>query len=284
MGQTADILPKSRKVYKFFFRSKKFNQLIKVPLTALVNGYARFRKFQFPTKFTWDWKLEMLTGQYEKATVREFKRLLKPGMTAVDIGAHVGYFTVLSSKLVGRTGKVIAFEPDPANYNLLRSNTSRFPNTEAHNLAISDRTGRLDFFKTIDKTGSHSLIASSLRPDKISVAAVTLADFFAQHPVARIDLIKMDIEGAEPLALSGMWQILKKHQDVKLIMEFSTENLKDGGFSPVAVLRSLADAGFDYQSIEPDGLRPVDEAYIEVIDKKRNHYVNLLIYNSKNNA
>ena len=96
---------------------------IKRLIELIVNFYAKLNNFSFPNKFTWKWKLEMLFHNYEKETTELFKKIIKPGMTVIDIGAHIGYFTRLFSKLVGEKGKVFAFEADPINFSFLKRNT-----------------------------------------------------------------------------------------------------------------------------------------------------------------
>ena len=277
MGQTTEIFPRAKKIYKSIFRSKKIDYLAKLVVTMFVNLLAKISGFYFPEKFNWDWKFEMLSGRYEADTVEEFKKIIKPGMTVIDIGAHVGYFTRLFSRLVGKRGVVIAFEADINNYNLLNKNTHLKSNVKNYHVAVADKNGTVDFFKTVDKTGSHSLVASETRPDKITVSAQTLDDFLAEKAISQVDIIKMDIEGGEPLALKGMTDTLSNNKNIKMIMEFSPENISESGAEPKVLLDDLSRLGFKFKPVGKNlEIRSIDD--IIVLTKNRVGYINLLIY------
>jgi ubiquinone/menaquinone biosynthesis C-methylase UbiE len=79
---------------------------IKKLLTQFVDFLALLQGFSFPQKYTWRWKLTMLTNRYEPETTRVLRDLLAPSMIVLDVGAHIGYFTRLASKQVGPEGHV----------------------------------------------------------------------------------------------------------------------------------------------------------------------------------
>ncbi len=274
---TTHIFPKAKNLYKFFFRSQRFNRIVKSFLSRFANFLAKMKGFDFPPKFQWDWKLEMLLGKYEKETTKEFKKIIKPGMTVVDIGGHIGYFTILFSKLVGKRGRVLAFEADAENYQLLKKNTTGRKNVNIYNVAVSDKSGEMNFFKTINKTGSHSLFPSDFRPISITVKADTLDHLLEELAVPKVDVIKMDIEGGEPLALQGMAKILEQNPDIVIIMEFSVMNLKVAGYDPLQILQSLSDKGFAVRAIEDNKLLAVTRETIAWVEAKNNSYVNILV-------
>src|SRR4051812_32772734 len=120
-------------------------RLLKGTISLAVDWLAARIGFSFPAKYSWRWKLEALMGQYEPETTRLFKKVLKPGMTFVDVGAHIGYFSRLAAKLVGEKGTVRAFEPVVENFPLLKSNLAMFPNAKIFQEALSDHAGTISF-------------------------------------------------------------------------------------------------------------------------------------------
>ena len=84
---------------------------------------------------------------------------VRPGDVAIDLGAHIGYYTLLLARLVGPTGRVLAFEPDPDNFALLSRNVEMngYANVELFNAAASDRPGRSPLFRSPDNAGDHRL-------------------------------------------------------------------------------------------------------------------------------
>src|SRR5215470_4917006 len=133
------------------------------PILKIVTAIlAKTNGFVFPNVWEWkdEFKRDMVLELYERETVVLCRRMIKSGMTALDIGAHIGYFTKLFSMLVGKEGKVYAFEPHPENFCLLQTNTSRFANIVLSNKAISDANGVNRLFMSNANSGSHSLFQS----------------------------------------------------------------------------------------------------------------------------
>ncbi|MEK9184573.1 MAG: FkbM family methyltransferase [Patescibacteria group bacterium] len=195
---------------------------IKRLIELIVNFYAKLNNFSFPNKFTWKWKLEMLFHNYEKETTELFKKIIKPGMTVIDIGAHIGYFTRLFSKLVGEKGKVFAFEADPINFSFLKRNTFHLTNTIIINKAVSEQNGEISFYHIPDSTGCHSVIKPNRPAEKITIPAVTVDSIITEYNLIKIDVIKMDIEGGELLALAGMQNLLNKSSGITIITEYNS--------------------------------------------------------------
>lgn len=164
-----------------------------------------------------------INGVYEEFETEIIKNTIKKGDVVIDLGANIGYYTVLFAKLVGPTGKVYAFEPDPSNFSILKKNITinKYKNVIPINKAVSDKNGILKLFLANSKKGAHStLINYTNRKNHIDVETITLNKYFENYS-KQINFIKMDIEGAEFLALKGMSKILKKNDNLKLISEFS---------------------------------------------------------------
>lgn len=110
--------------------------------------------------WTWRWRFEILKRWNEYESVKLCRQLVKPGMTVIDIGAHIGYYTRLLSELVGKSGRVFAFEAHPDNYAVLKQNlsASRYSNVKIYNCAVSDRKGKMHLYVS-PGSSNHSLLS-----------------------------------------------------------------------------------------------------------------------------
>jgi FkbM family methyltransferase len=161
-------------------------------------------------------------GSWEPHIQDVLRRVLRPGDTVVDIGANVGVMTLRAASLVGASGQVIAIEPDLQNYQTLLWNihANQFSNIIAMQLAVSDRSG------VIAMTGNSN---GSVVPieDGESLMQALPGDLALAH-LNRLDLVKIDIEGHEPEALSGLRQLIGKFRPA-LLVEYNP--LRLGGIS-----------------------------------------------------
>jgi FkbM family methyltransferase len=196
--------------------------------------------------------LKMLLGVYETGTTLLMERILKPGMVVIDVGAHVGYYALLAARLVGQEGRVYAFEADPANYRLLSENIelNSYSNLHAFSQAVTDHSGQLSFFLSPFGSDRNSLYAENTGGGarEVQVTAIALDEFIASVREAQIDLIKMDIEGAELAALEGMKETIKR--TVRLIVEYSPLSMRE---KPEQLLNKLSELGFRISVISNDG-------------------------------
>ena len=151
----------------------------------------------------------MLAGSYEKGTTRLFRDLVKEGMVVLDIGANVGYYSLIVAQLVGEKGAVFAFEPAPDNLALLARNikVNGFSNITPVPKAVSNKTGKGRLFLGND-TVSHSMYE---RHEKGSIEIeVTSLDVFMENINRPVDLVKIDVEGSEMRVLEGMLETIRK--------------------------------------------------------------------------
>ena len=157
-------------------------------------------------------------GSYEQPVQQALVNFLRPGDVFYDIGANLGFFTVIGAKIVGQTGQVHAFEPVPDNYNYLCKNVeiNEFPNVSAHQYAISKSTGKGQLFLS-DYSGGATLSETSIPPDFKGAMAVELAaidDLIGQQNFLPPTLVKIDVEGAEMDVLQGMIQTIEKYKPI----------------------------------------------------------------------
>ncbi len=248
-----------RETYKTYFSFPMLDSFIKAFLRGSVDFSARVKGFHFPKNYFRQQKWEMLTGRYEPDSVEVFKSLLAPGMTVVDVGAHIGYFTRLFSELSGGKGKVLALEADPFIFELLKKNVSRRSNVTARQMAVSDQSGTIDFFHSDEKSGCGSTVEklpATFKKTKLTVPARTLDALVLEAGLSRVDFIKMDIEGGEPKALSGMRKTLEQNPAIILVTEFAPEWLRAGGMEPLRFLEVLRSFGFNIYAIIDGSLLP----------------------------
>lgn len=250
-----------RACYKKYIRVPLLDRSIRRVLEAGVAAYARLKGFSFPRNYIRRWKLDMLLFKYEPETVWLCQKIIRPGMIVVDIGAHIGYFTRLFSSLVGAEGAVYAFEADPENFALLLKNTRALRNVSQIERAVSEKKGVVDFYHYDDKSGAHSTLRNvplDYAKRKISVPATDLDSWMRESGVARIDVIKMDIEGGESAALRGMSEALKRARI--LITEFAPAWIEAAGSTGEEFLRAILSHGFRINAITQGGLVPLKGA------------------------
>ena len=209
----------------------------------------------------------MAMGKYEEQTTSLFERTLKPGMVILDVGAHVGYFSLLAARLVGSEGKVFSFEPDPINYELLVQNIelNGYTNISAANSAVGDKLGSLTLFQTALDSGRHSTYHHGLPENgSVEVNVSTLDAFLDARDWPDIDLVKVDVEGAEMDVLRGMAELLERSPGLKLIMEFNPALLQSAGVPPSDMIKELQSRGFTLSCIyEKRGVIPIDQLDVQ---------------------
>jgi FkbM family methyltransferase len=186
-------------------------------------------------------------GTYEPVDAYLFTRLATTGSTVIDAGANVGQYTLLASTCVGPQGQVHSFEPIPATFDRLRRHVQRngIGNVRLEQAALWDEPGELELGLAADLPGNCGSYSVGQTGGAVRCRAMRLDDYLAQQGVGRVDLVKMDIEGAEPRALRGMNATLGRDRPM-LMLEANREacaRLGDG----LAELWSLL-AGFGYRA------------------------------------
>lgn len=158
-------------------------------------------------------RLSFSLGTYQRDVLHVMRRHVSSGMTAYDVGAHMGYFALVLAKLVGPGGRVFAFEPDPRNLEALRSNlvTNAIANVSVTPAAIADEAAEVSFATFPFSSVSH--IADSRTPSdarRITVTTITLDSFVYDKGNPAPGFIKIDVEGAEARVLHGATRVLRE--------------------------------------------------------------------------
>jgi len=214
-------IPGVHALYKFIWRNfgPRGVKLIRV------NGLAMY----IPCR---DWAVAptlLFAHVWEPAETKICEQYIKEGMTVIDAGAYIGYFSLLASRLVGSKGKVYAFEPSPGCLELLHKNIrlNNCKNIRVFEKAVIDKEGHTIFFANPNSLSGSSMFANysalvSHKSPQIKVPTTTLDEVAGDN---RVDFIKMDIEGGETKALRGMTKIIKNNPSLKMIIEVFPEGL-----------------------------------------------------------
>lgn len=198
-----------------------------------------------------EFQTELRNDPHLSGEVEFLRSIAKPGMNALDVGAHRGVTTVALAKSVGQSGHVYAFEPVPDYYRAARDNLSRngAENAEVLDLALGDRKERLRFHQR----GGSSGIVPGEEAELLTVESTTVADFLAQRRVERIDVLNMDCEGSEMRVLRGAGALLREQAPL-IFCEVHHDFLRSLGESAGKLAAFLKDHGYRVQPIEVEAL------------------------------
>ena len=212
------------------------------PLIAHVDGVA-IRGFLRHRSFLAD-------AMRPRATYAElFQQLLKPGMTVVDAGAHVGLYSVLAARGVGPAGVVIALEPDLYNLAALRVNVDRADasNVEVVAEALADGAGTARFYETRSTIGSSLIERDEAKARSVRTTSI---DLLLQGRDPDTLLVKLNIEGAEPLALAGMRDVLARVDPVAILVEVNPPLVEAAGEDVGTLVADLRAQGFAVEYVD----------------------------------
>lgn len=199
----------------------------------------------------WQRHKAFVFGTHEPEVVRAIRDAVSPGSIALDIGSHLGYYTLLLAKLVGPQGKVISFEPAPEIFAVLRENMeiNACANVVLENCAVANSTGRLLLRRNDDDPLSCTFSLEHGRPVR-EIEAIRLDDYLEQHP-NKISFVKMDVEGAEADTLEGMAGCLRKDRPILLVELHGF----DGSGERHPALLKLRELDYQVRYLEPPGVQ-----------------------------
>jgi FkbM family methyltransferase len=212
------------------------------------------------------------------------KKIIKEGNTVVDVGANIGYHTIIMAKYVGTKGQVYAFEPAPNNVKLLKKTMklNNFENVQIIDKAVSDKPDKT-FFYFSKGISAHSLVDFGYKNGGVNVDVVSLDDFFNNE--IKVDFIKIDAEGFDFKVMKGMKNILK-NTNLKILIEFFPDRLKKAGDSPKEFLLNLFENGFSVKDLKKDKkltLNDVNEIVNFYDSDPPNHMTNFYCEKEKSN-
>jgi FkbM family methyltransferase len=182
-------------------------------------------------------------GAYEPIEAYLFRHLLRPGMVVVDAGANVGQYALNAALEVGRDGEVHAFEPVPSNFKMLKEHVlvNGLQKVRVNMTALWHQEGVLSLHLASDMVGNNGSYTVGIPPDVVQTIdseAIRLDYYVSTQGVGRVDLIKMDIEGAELYALQGATEVLSRWRPT-MLMEINRVTCRRLGYEPEQILRFL---------------------------------------------
>lgn len=177
------------------------------------------------------------------------KKIISKNWNVIDVGAHIGYYSMQYAKLVGDGGSVFSFEPSKETYKILVSNIklNNFRNVFPENLIVSNKLKKVKFFLSGNPL-TNRIASKHVEGNYYYVQSIRLDDYFKDFKKP-INFVKIDVEGAEFEVLQGMKTILKENQDIKLIIEFCPSHLEEYATQPSELLDFLINFGFTFYDI-----------------------------------
>jgi FkbM family methyltransferase len=205
-------------------------------------------------------------GGYEPQETVLVGEILQPGMTFVDVGANWGYFTLLGASRVGPAGRVVALEPDPRMYRLLTENVerNRWDHVTCLPVAASGQAGTVRLSGFLESDGNFGLsrvVASDPDAHVMEAEAKSLDAILDNLEIASVDLLKMDIEGAEGFAVAGLAHALEAHRVKRILLELHPSYLGEHDMTVESVLTPLIKAGYGGMIIDHSPQATRDAAY-----------------------
>lgn len=220
------------------------------------------------------WKFSAL----ENFEAKIMEKFVKKGMCVLDIGANLGYYSLIFANLVGKNGKVYAFEPEPSNYRLLVKNikANNYKNIISFQKAVSDSSGRIKLYISEEHKGDHRTYDPGDGRHAINIQAITIDNFCGNK--IKPDLVKIDTQGTEFSIIKGMEKTIKRNSEIIITCEFWPSAIAKCGINPEESLKKLQHYGFKVFLIneKKKTIEPID---IKALMKmcKGNKFANLIL-------
>jgi FkbM family methyltransferase len=204
---------------------------------------------------------QMWCASYEPHVTHCLKSILRPGDTFVDVGAHIGYHSFYAAGVVGTTGRVFFFEPDPSVYARLKRNLEPFPYAHAFHCAVWEREAELLFERSScaqeSGWGSLTTVRTLGTGEQIPIRAVSLDGWSREIDSSAVRAIKMDAEGSELAVLKGATKLIGESRPV-LLLEVNDVVLRQGGASGNLILSELRNLGYRIYEIRNNALHRLE--------------------------
>lgn len=190
----------------------------------------------------------IINKTWESLETEVFKQNIKNGDTVIDLGANLGYYSLIAARIVGEKGKVYAFEPDEENFQILEKNikANNYKNIIPVKMAVSDKIGNIKLYLSPGNKGDHRIYDQNAGRNTVTIKSTTLDNYFKNQ---KVDLIKIDIQGSEMDAIKGAKKIINANKNIKVITEYQAELLEANNSKPVDYLNLLTSLGFELYDI-----------------------------------
>jgi FkbM family methyltransferase len=195
---------------------------------------------------------------YEQETTLFIRKYLNEGDTTWDVGANIGYFSLEFARSVGPKGKVLSFEPHPEIFQVLQRNVKRnkYKNVSLQNVACGEVATFSKLYFSTENEGNHKIVENSSSNDSVKTKIVKLSAFLETHPPR---LIKMDIEGAELLALKGLGADYLKHNSVDFVIEYHPYEMSFFNVEGEELLDFFIEAGYTFRNLATGSFPIIDK-------------------------
>lgn len=173
------------------------------------------------------------TGHWEPREAAFLRSVLRLGSGFIDVGANVGYFSLLASAIVGHTGSVIAVEPEARNLDLLQANIwrNKASNVRVLPLAADAQTGYVGLRLSETNRGDHQVVGRSSEA-ALLVPSIRLDEVIPQLVIGSIDVIKVDVQGVDHQVVEGLARLATENPGIVLMCEYWLTGMQERGVEP----------------------------------------------------
>jgi FkbM family methyltransferase len=238
---------------------------------------------KFGFKLFLDYQDQLMLSVKEYPIHPVLKKIIKSGDNVIDVGANIGVLTLYFRSLIGDSGKIYSFEPDPNSFCILEKNIVQnyLENVIIENKAVSNKNMIIGFEVNKNITGGR---IKENDDQMLKVDCVTLDNYFSEK-LTKIDFVKIDTEGFDWTVLEGMKDIIKSNPEIKLMVEFHSRLLKESGMIPRKFLKIIEDLNFKIYDLGglSDKFEFLEGQRLETFAKNPVESTNLLCIHNKIN-
>jgi FkbM family methyltransferase len=196
------------------------------------------------------------------------EELVKPGSHVLDIGANIGFYARILSRLVEKDGRVYCFEPDAVNFRHLQSNTRGLQNVHIYRQAVSDRKGTLKVYKSKLLNVDHRTYPVSNYDSIEETEAVSIDELIAENIIQRPNVVKIDIQGYELSAFRGMEKLLHDSSSLNIVAEYWPHGFRRAGTSALEFFDFFNERGYSFFVIGRNSLKLLDRETVAANNDK----------------
>ncbi len=264
----------------------RFFRLLHNILVIIVSPVNFYGQKLYLIESLWDNNPYSIYSEYEPKSIETVRNNIYKGNTVIDIGAHIGLYSLIFAESVGDRGLVYAFEPEVKNFRLLKKNVkiNGYKNITLLKKAVSNYSGKAKIFLSMSNSLDHRIYKSvdHKKAENISVVKLDQMKDIASKP---IDFVKIDVQGIEYFVLQGMKKCIQKNVNMKILIEFWPYGQIQAGIKPIDFLNLIKRNKFKIFEID-DNKRTITKTNIPTLLEKYTYqnkkYTNLFLTRMKN--